>query len=101
MMVLSMEGDMVISIIEVEAVDIGDESQVIDAEEDGVDEMMGSVICFKDVDFIVIYVRGMVRESGSGPQWFSEDGGLRAHSAAPEDDGFFGIREEGVPGCYN
>ena len=95
------ETDAVILIVEAEAANVGDESRVINAEEDGIDKVAGSVIGFKNVDFIVVYIGGMARNGGGCPQWFSEDGGLGAHGATTKNDGLFSIGEEGKPWCDN
>ena len=54
------QGDMVIMIGKVEVVNIGDEPWIIKAEEDCVDEVTGSVISFKNVDLVVVDIRGVV-----------------------------------------
>jgi len=100
-MVLVTKTDVVVLIVETEAMNVGNESRVVDAEEDDVDKMTGGVVRFKDVDFVVVHIWGMARDGGGGPQGLSEDRRLRAHSATSENDGLFGVREEGEPGCYD
>ena len=99
--ILVAEADTVVLIIETEAADIGDESQVVDAEEDCVHEVSSRMVGFKDVDFVVIHVRGMARDGGGGPQRVDKNGGFGAHGTASENNGFIGVREECEPGCFN
>ena len=59
------------------------------------------MVGFEDVDFIIVHIGCMARNSGGSPQRFCEDGGLRAHRTTSENDGLFGVREEGEPGHYD
>ena len=95
------KADAIVTVIESEALNVGDEPQVIDAEKDGIDKMAGSVISFEYVDFIIVYIGGMAWNGGGRPLWLSEDRGFRAHGVTAKDDGFFCIGEEGIPGCDN
>ena len=99
MMSLSVEGDVVVAVGETETMYISNESWVIDTKEDGVDKVAGGVIGFKDVDFVIVYIWGVVRNSGGCPQWFGEDRGLGAHGATTKDDRLLSIGEEGKPWC--
>ena len=91
----------VVFVIETEASDIGDESGVVDTEEDDIDEMSGGMVGFENVDFIVVHIWCLARDGRGSPQGLGEDGGLGAHSATSENDGLVGIREEGEPRRYN
>ena len=99
--VLVTKTDVIVAVAKAEAADISDESRIIDTEEDGVDKMAGGVIGFKNVDLVVIYIWGMARETGGGPQGLCEDRGFGTHRASSENDGLFGIGEEGEPGRYD
>ena len=99
--VLIPKANAVVLVIETEASDVGDESGVVDTEEDDIDEMSGGMVGFENVDFIVVHVWCMARDGRGSPQGLGEDGGLGAHSATSENDGLISIRKEGEPRCYN
>ena len=99
--VLVAKTDAIVLVVETEASNVGDEAGVIDAEEDDIDEMSGGMVSFENVDFIVVHVWSMARDSRGSPQGLSEDGGLGAHSATSENDGLLGIREESEPRRYD
>ena len=99
--VLIPEANAVVLVVETEASDVSDESGVVDAEENDIDEMSGGVIGFEDVDLVIVHVRGMARDGRGGPQGFCKDRGFGTHGTASEDYGLIGIGEKCEPRCFN